>query len=281
MRKRILGYLSMTVLLVLVLAAPALSSSYFIYDQYGGTWHDANKTASPNDDLMCWAATASNILDWGHWGASGYNTETKIFQYLVDHWTNNVGYMGWAWKWWFNGSPPSNTNYAYPDVPGGKFYPSVNFNSYYSAPVFGDPMKLIDSLLHQGKGVGMVITGSQGGYSHAVTVWGFSTNASGTYTNIYITDSDDGVLGLRNYPLIWQNNAWYLGGGYSNWRIGIIQALGYDPNSSYTMSVLGQAPGEASNVPIAPSWVLFGTGVFSVFLMRRRQRPGKQDSSDL
>ncbi len=47
-------------------AAPVWSSTYYIYNQWGGTWHDANKTGV-DDSLMCWAASASNILDWGNW----------------------------------------------------------------------------------------------------------------------------------------------------------------------------------------------------------------------
>ena len=57
--RRTYGYLLMISLLVLATAAPALSDTYFIYNQYGGTWHDANKTTSPDDDLMCWAAAVT------------------------------------------------------------------------------------------------------------------------------------------------------------------------------------------------------------------------------
>ena len=27
-------------------------------------WYDANKTLAPGDDNLCWAASASNILNW-------------------------------------------------------------------------------------------------------------------------------------------------------------------------------------------------------------------------
>jgi hypothetical protein len=276
MRKRILGYLSMTVLLVLVLAAPALSSSYFIYDQFGGTWHDANKTASPNDNQMCWAAAAANILDWGKWDAASYNTETSIFQYFVDHWTDKAGYMSWAWNWWFTGTPPPVTTYAYPDVPGGNFFPSEIFKNYYSYASMGNLMKTVDTMLHQGKGVTLTISRS-GASSHAVTAWGYSTSATGDYSSIYITDSDDGVVGLRNYPLIYQSNAWYLGGGYSGWKISNIQALGFDLNPLYMSGFGSQSMGE-NPVPIAPTWVLFGTGAFSMYLMRRRRGSGKPET---
>ena len=74
-------------------------------------------------------------------------------------------------------------------------------------------MSVIDSLLHECKGVRLVISGG-GAYSHAVTAWGFSYVDPGASASIFLTDSDDNFLGLREYPLVWENNAWYLGGAY-------------------------------------------------------------------
>jgi hypothetical protein len=227
--RRFPSFLLTILLLVAASSAPALADTYFIYDQYGGTWHDANKTAAnPEDDLMCWAAAASNILAWGHWGTATYNTTDLIFQHIQDHWTDNAGYMSWAWRWWFDGSPPPTSSYSYPDVPGGgNFYDYLNFAKYYVSSSGGDIMHTVDTLLHQGKGVTLII--NKGSGSHAVTAWGYAYNAPGSYTSIYVTDSDDGVLALRNYSLIWQDNAWYLGGGYSGWKVTYVQGLGFSP----------------------------------------------------
>lgn len=258
--RRFYGSLLLIVLLVLAGTSAAHSDSFFIYEQYGGAWQDANKTvANPEDDLMCWAAAASNLLAWGHWGTAIYNNTDAIFDHFQDHWTDNGGYMSWAWKWWFNGSPPPYTFASYPDVPGGgNFYPTLNFSVYYKAVTGVNYMETIDTWLHQGWGIGLILGGPG---SHAVTAWGFGYSSPGVYTSIFITDSDDNYLGLREYPLIWQNNAWYLGGGYSGWKISGIQSLQYH------------------HTPIAPSWLLFGTGVGSLFLLRRRrQRPENQDS---
>ena len=254
--RRFIGYLVFFVGLVLASTSPVLADTFFLYDQYGGTFHDANKTYQ-DDSLMCWAATAANILAWGGWGVSQYNTETAIFQDFVSHWTNNTGYMSWAWNWWFNGSGPPVYSLSYPDVPGGgDYYPKLNFSDYFSGVSGGNLMAAIDLALHQGKGVGMIM--GSGSASHAVTVWGFSYSAPGSYTDIYITDSDDGYDGLREYPLVWQNNEWYLGGGYAGWEIYGIQELGY------------------LHAPVPPSWMLFATGACSLFLLRRRRRPDKQ-----
>lgn len=260
--RRFIGYLVLILTLVLASTLPALPDTYFIYDQYGGTWHDANKTYH-DDSLMCWAATAANILTWGHWGKAPYNTASSIFQEFVAHWTNNPGYMSWAWNWWFNGSDPPNYFVSYPDVPGGgNYYPSLKFSDYFTgvSSVSGNIMTAIDTGMHHGRGVGLII--GSGSYSHAVTAWGYAYSAPGAYSSIFITDSDDGYYGLREYPLLWQNNAWYLGGGYAGWKINAIQELGY------------------LQAPLAPSWILFATGACSLFLLRRR-RPGKTEDPPL
>jgi hypothetical protein len=253
--------------------APALASDYFVYDQYGGTWHDANKTASPYDNQMCWAAAASNILDWGKWDAGGNTTETSIFQYFIDHWTDKAGYMAWAWNWWFSGATPPITMYAYPDVPGGAFFPALQLSNYYAYASTGNLMSTIDTMMHNGDGITMTIR--KGAAAHAVTVWGYSTNSSGAYESIYITDSDDGMLALKNYSLTYQDSTWYLGGGYGGWRISDVQALGFYASPG----IPGGEPTGDNPVPIAPSWVLFGTGA-AAFFFRRRREPGKSETSD-
>ncbi len=83
---------------------------------------------------MCWAAAASNVLDWGKWTTSQYNTSQTIFQYFVDHWTNQGAYMTWAYSWWLNGTPPPITTYAVSDVPGGNFFPTQNANNTFLPP---------------------------------------------------------------------------------------------------------------------------------------------------
>ena len=56
-------------MIVLGLSNSAFSISYFVYDEWGGTFYDAEKSpTNTEDDLMCWAAAASNILTWTGWG---------------------------------------------------------------------------------------------------------------------------------------------------------------------------------------------------------------------
>jgi hypothetical protein len=285
------GYLLLILCLGLACAAPALAdTTYLVYEQYGGTWQDANKTASPDDNLMCWAAAASNVLNWGNWVTSQYNTAQSIFQYFVDHWTDKAGYMYWAYNWWLNGTPPSTTLYAYPDVPGGNFFPTKSASSYEVNASGVNLMSTADSLLHKGDGVTMTIRTSSGG-AHAVTLWGYSYSSPGVYTGVYITDSDDGYFGLRNYALTLSGTTWYLGGGYSGWYISDLEALAMEnavidpsptPDPAPVKKVKikpakGDGFDDPAAVPIAPSWVLFGTGMVSFYFLRRG-RPAKKES---
>jgi len=259
--------------LLLVVAVPTVGSAlpyteYFVYDQWGGSWQDVNKSpTNPDDDLMCWAATAANVLAWGGWGTFAYPSSENIFQNINYHWTNNAGYMSWVWKWWFNGSAPTYKSYSNIDVPGGgNYYPTLDFMAYYASSLDSNTMTVVDSLLHQGYGVGLLIR--NGAAAHAVTCWGFSFDSVSTpqYHSIFVTDSDDGRTTLMNYPLIWQNNVWYLGGGYAGWYIAGLQALKYAPT----------APMEAAvPTPFPPAWLLMGAGVLIIALRRHRENKEK------
>jgi hypothetical protein len=129
-----------------------LSSTYYLYSQWGGTWHDANKTYV-DDSLMCWAASAANILDWGNWDAAGYNSETKIFEEIKAHWTNNAGYQNWAWQWWLNGTPPPYNIYSHIEVSGGwNFYPTEDFYNYYRTASRAGEIATMAGLMSRGYG---------------------------------------------------------------------------------------------------------------------------------
>ncbi len=273
------GWLALLALVLLLAAAPAWGASYFVYQQWGGTWQDANKTAAnTEDDLMCWAAAASNVLAWAGWGTPTYNTTDKIFKHFQDHWTDNTGVPAWAWKWWLNGSPPPYYFASYPDVPGGgNFYPTLNFTSYYSSGSNPDLMVSAELLMRQGYGVTLII-GRPGG-SHAVTAWGFDytydpLTKKNLYSGIYITDSDDGVLGLKYYPITKPGAWWTLGGSYSGWQIGLVQA--FRKRASLIQIPFGAFPDEldvavgVAPVPLPATWPLVASGFLLILLGRRR-----------
>lgn len=67
---------------------------------------DAEKRPdNPDDTAMCWAAAASNVLDWTGWGSeAGFNNADQIFEHYQNHWTNQGGLMQFGWQWFFDGT---------------------------------------------------------------------------------------------------------------------------------------------------------------------------------
>lgn len=234
--------------------ANSVFASYFGYD----TWFDAEKTlAYDDDDYMCWAAAASNILAWGGWGTSEFNNEDKIFQNFQDHWTNEGGMMEYGWDWWLNGTePPDEPGWSQVDVPGGgNYWPEYNFSDYYYENwETAQAMSAIDEYLHAGYGVTLAIYQGQSG--HALTVWGYEYSDSSGYEGIYVTDSDDYQDTLAYYAISPAGSKWQLGGGYSGWYIGGVEALAVVPE------------------PVSSVLFLFGGATLAVrSCWKRRKRP--------
>jgi len=245
----------MVVLLFFVLTVPCYGdTAYLLYEQWGGTWQDANKTAAnTEDDLLCWAAAAANVLAWGLWGTDTYINSAQIFTHFQDHWTDNGGYSSWAYNWWIDGSPPPYYVASYPDVPGGgAFYPDLNFSDYYAYGSGANMLGTIDNLMRQGYGVAVNISNG-GAMLHAITCWGFDYIYSGgevVYQSIYVTDSDDGYYGIKKYGLSWHDDRWYITGGYlDGWRLASLMAL----------------ENRDSQVPVPPSWLLLATGLLGLW----------------
>jgi hypothetical protein len=121
--------------------ATPTGESYLVYEHWGGTWHDAEKSPSNSeDDLMCWAAAASNILAWSGWGlVEGMATADAMFAYFQDHWTDQTGIMQAGWDWWFDGTNPTQgwSGWSQVDVPGGGFHLSESLYGYFQKPVPG------------------------------------------------------------------------------------------------------------------------------------------------
>ena len=63
MQGRISIFLLVLFISVTWAAGLTFGSTYYGYEEFGDYWHDAEKSPSNSeDDLMCWAAAASNIL---------------------------------------------------------------------------------------------------------------------------------------------------------------------------------------------------------------------------
>lgn len=221
------------VMLVLGIAASSANASivtYYNYDIWGDyTWHDAEKTLSNlEDDDLCWAAAASNILDWAGWDA-GMGDHDAIFGYFQDHWQDVGGHTSHGWEWWFDGVDQPGV-----DVSGGGFFTSLTFSDYYhgyTADV--DAMPKVAEFLGEGYGVSIGVR-PPGYGGHAITAWGYNyDDETGDIVGIHVTDSDDDKGGdeprpdvLAYYDVYESGGRWYLDDFYgSDWWIDDVWAL--------------------------------------------------------
>jgi hypothetical protein len=257
-RRKLLLFLAIFIM-ALAGSGVAQANSYFVYDQWGGTWSDANKTTA-GESNMCWAAAASNILAWDGYGTATLNTAQLIFQYFAADWTNRGGLPKYGWSWFLDGNlPPAWSGWSQVKVPGGDFWPGDKFSSLLH---LGTGMAAVASFFQAGDGVTLALYKASGG-GHALTCWGYDyTNSSGViqYTGVWVTDSDDHVTALKEYPVSWDkaNSVWDLGGAYAGWYIGGVEALGRNPDP----------PG----VPLPPSLLLFLSGLLALASWRRYRR---------
>lgn len=226
------------------------SIDYFGYQEYGGTWQDANKTWS-NDSQLCWAASASNVLAWAGWGTSQYNTATTIFDQFKTYWPNSGGWPVNGWSWWLNGTTKEGAGY-WPNQPYNWYYNSASFNG-------NNPGLLnnINSYLHAGYGVNVSIHWAYWwGLAHSITIWGIGTKDDGSYSGLWITDSDDHQTGMFYYELIEGSLNFADNTPYSEWYITDAFAFNRNPNP---------AP-----VPLPPSVWLLGSGLIGLVGLRRK-----------
>ena len=144
---------------------PASSETYFNFEEYGGTWADADKDYV--DDLfMCWAGAASNVLYWTGW-ADFMSDEEEVFDHFVDRWTNGASWPLAAYKYWIDGTNLYEGYFGYAQIDvegGGNFYPdedvfdyTVN-RSFYNTGDAYEAIPMIVDLLHNGYGVSIAIT---------------------------------------------------------------------------------------------------------------------------
>ena len=243
------------------------------WNPYGRTdYYDAEKSPSnTDDDDLCWAATASNILRWTGWGyptGSSFTTEDSIFAYYQAHFSDAGGRGEFGWSWWFSGDNPAQgwSGWSQEDVDGGGgFYQNLNFSDYYYETYYtaGNTLGAIDDYLHSGYGVYLSIKNAASGGGHAITVWAYEFNDdTGAYDGIWVTDSDDqkniedAPDRLYYVPVTQDGNQWWLGDDeytrFSGWYIREVQALDSRP------------------VPIPGAVWLLGSGLLGLLGLRRK-----------
>jgi hypothetical protein len=209
---------------------PQGHTCFLVPDAYGGKWKDVEKNPdTSHDNLFCWVAGSTNILDWSGWGQVGsLNSTDDIFLYAQEYWPPNNddgpyddGDDAYDFLEWFFVGDPSDSDYP----PGGGFHPEVgSFPSYcnddMSDPYVGlcpDQMasdsKAIMKLLDAGFAAALQLKGDVGGDdgSHVITLWGYSIdkNKPDVMTGVFLTNSDDDKT-LTNPPdrLFYRKVSW-------------------------------------------------------------------------
>ena len=217
-------------------------SEYRLFDVWGGFWADAEKDPDPGDDLLCWAATASNMMEWTGWGFVGgmedENTD-DFFQFFRNHVTDGGHFVDAAIDWWFDGTLRAETGAATETVDHTGFWvPPYVTDTYtwifddWSKP---DVLSNIGNQLLAGRPVGLSIY-SDGGGAHAVTCWGFNYDTNygpgdtEYYKGVWLSDSDSHKDQwnppdvLRYYAVQWDSGdgRWEMpnyGGGWYIWGV--------------------------------------------------------------
>ena len=225
---------------------------FMLFDNYGGWWADAEKNPAPGDDLLCWAGTSSNILEWTGWGYVYYmdhGDTDDFFQYYQNHVTDAGQYISLGLQWWLNGNLDNEGDSAAEDVPHAGFWPGYNPEDYiWKLWETEDIMPELRAEIILGKAAGLTIYSIAGTGAHAVTVWGLNYDPDlepddpEYYLGIWITDSDndkdnttpDDVLTYYKLDYNYEENYWYMPsyGLYDGWYIGSFAAMAPFPGDN-------------------------------------------------
>lgn len=211
---------------------PSGQKCFIVTEKYGGKWADVEK--SPNvsaDDLFCWVAGPTNILDWSGWGnVNGFKDTDDIFLYAQKYWPRNnddgpydSGDDAYDMLEWFFLGDQSDEDFP----AGGGFHKDVDFPGYCGGDL-GDDLyvgicpkdmendpKAIMELLDAGYAAAIQMKGDEGGDDggHVITLWGYSVdkNNPNTMTGVFLTDSDDDKRSTNPPDRIFWREVWYDG----------------------------------------------------------------------
>ncbi|WP_144185588.1 PEP-CTERM sorting domain-containing protein [Elioraea rosea] len=190
-------------------AAPLAGGGVPVQGTYVTPFQDANKSGPwphdtdpvTGDSNLCWAATAANMLAYGGWGVGVVENDAQaIFVDQMNPRYNNV---------------PGFTETAIADY-FDTYHPTLNYMDYYdvAGATQGSP-SLLDSLLAEGRSLGLYLSFTTESGAHALSVWGTVKDpASGLYTDLLLADNEDNAIQLVPTPVRETNH-----GAYSTWSL--------------------------------------------------------------
>lgn len=228
-------------------------TTVLLWENFGGFWADAEKhPTNTEDDLACWAATCSNMLEWTGWGyvtGMEYGNTDTFFEYYQDHTTDKGSLNYFGLEWWFTGYLNDNgdpANWSSEDVEGADFWSSSYTWTNYVHDNWDNvniPQN-IETYITSGYPVGFAIYPITPPGGHAITCWGYDYDPAGTtpeekYLGVWVTDSDshksqtdpDDVI--RYYEIDFEDHGtgdtsddyWYMPNYGSGWKISGVTAL--------------------------------------------------------
>ncbi len=232
-----------------------------------GLFIDAEKGSESEDSNLCWAGTTSNMLWYTGWanselledGASEFSSVDDVFDYFVDHFSNEGGNSYYGNEWFITGDyeVQGKSGWAQAETDGGGFYTDVDYTSIAGTEEMStaSDMAALTQYLRSDYAIGLSIgwygqsVGSKLGTrlgGHAITCWGYiydtsySSSSTSYYVSLLITDSDDSLYDgrsalnqLRTNDLTWDsvNSLYcmegYSGSGYYAWLEGYVYLAPY------------------------------------------------------
>lgn len=180
-------------------------------------WYDVDKSPDDTrDDMMCYAASASNLITWWQ---NGCQLTSSAPTHVDDIWATYLSYSKnhasggdplAAINWWISGVyAPANEREAQRSLFNQVENPAmITLNTfggyYYDQYGLGQDelKKLLDfsidytgsdfgRLLGSGAGVSLLLKSDSGGLAHVITLWGAEYTESGSLSKLWVTDSDD------------------------------------------------------------------------------------------
>ena len=175
---------------------------------------DTEKTRDEDDDdELCWAGAASNMLEYTGWGnLAGFDDEDEIFEAFIDAFTNCGGNTYYALEWFFNGSyyPQGMSGFSQVKDLGnsGGFLTDYCYDMFTDSVTVNLDLEKVAAVFEKLRSDYAVELGidvyyrNTGSYSngHATTLWGYVVNTdydeseAGYYDTVIIADSDSHEL---------------------------------------------------------------------------------------
>lgn len=237
---------SLSVLLVAFAGAlPVVNgASYFVAGTYAGdTRYNVKKLFDGHDDNLCWAASASNVIDFWQARYTAYLPEgvphgqsqliysSDVFYSFVHSFQDGGGFEEDGFSWWLNGTfMHKNYNMRTPQLSYGGYYTAWGWDSsdyIREVKIHGGEHVLFDVLFDSLENDYLLTAGIYGGRygtgAHAISLWGYETDdLSGDLIGLWIGDSDSEDAGNVLVDIVWNDelSRWYLTSeNYADWYI--------------------------------------------------------------